>query len=125
MTLEYDLALANHKCLLIVTDACTHTEALRSLFDDSTATPNELSETLTKARADTAHLPVHDREAHVAATCYLDCIDSAKGEHALALARALKDAKGTPAIVGFSVPSAIVDVIRWASRQPAAAPPAA
>lgn len=125
MTLEYDLALDNHTCALIVTDACTHAAAMRAIIADPTTMPNGLAETLTAAREATDHLAIQERAPHIVATCYLDCIDKAKGEHALALAKALKDAKGTTAIAGFRVPSAIAKVIRWASRQPAPTTPAA
>ena len=37
---------------------------------------------------------MQDRTAHVVATCYLESVDSAKGEHAFALAKALIEAKG-------------------------------
>lgn len=124
-TLEYDLVLANHTVALLVSDVSTHTEALRGLFADPTATPNELQTILNKARAGTAHLDAPIAMAHVVATCYLECVDSAKGEHALALAKALKDAKGTPAIGAFTVPSNIANVILWACRQRVLAPPTA
>jgi putative ATP-dependent endonuclease of OLD family len=118
MTLEYDLALNNHTSSLIVTDVCAHATALRAIIAAPTTTPEGLAETLEKARSNTDHLPARERAPHVVATCYLDCIGRAKGEHALALARALKDAKGTTAIAGFTVPTAIAKVIRWASQQP-------
>jgi putative ATP-dependent endonuclease of OLD family len=124
MTLEYDLALDNHTCAIIVTDSCTHAEALRAIIAAPATTPDELAETLTHARAATGHLAAQECAKHVVATCYLDSVEKAKGEHALALAKALKDAKGTTAIAGFRVPSAIAKVIRWASRQPAVAPAA-
>lgn len=118
MTLEYDLALKNHTSSLIVTDACAHSEALRTIIADATTTPEELAETLEKARTATNHLPAQERWPHIVATCYLDCVGKAKGEHALALAKALKDAKGTTSIAGFAVPTAMARVIRWAAQQP-------
>jgi putative ATP-dependent endonuclease of OLD family len=141
-TLEYDLAFDNHKCPLIVTEACTHASALRTIIADPATTPDELAEILMEARAATEHLAAHAQAAHVIATCYLQCIDSAKGEHAFALARVLKvllrfrtrkfhwgekalasaraakNAKEKPGISDFKVPRAIANVIRWASRQP-------
>jgi putative ATP-dependent endonuclease of OLD family len=118
MTLEYDLAFDNYAVALLVTSACNHADPLRKLIGDPTATPNELEETITAARIATEHLGVQDRTAHVVATCYLESVDSAKGEHAFALAKALIEAKGTAAAQGFTVPSAIAKAIRWAGRQP-------
>lgn len=122
MTLEYDLALANPSSALLVTNACTHAEPLRTLITDPAATPPELEPPLMRARANTTHLDLLDQTAHIFATCYLDCIENSKGEHALSLASAIKDAKDSPEIVGFTVPSAIVRVVRWACRQVEAAP---
>ena len=45
-------------------------------------------------------------------------VENAKGEHAFALSKALKEAKGASASQGFTVPNAIAKAIRWASRQP-------
>lgn len=118
MTLEYDLALNNHTRGLIVTDACVHATALRAIIATPTTTPEELTETFEEARTATDHLSAQERAPHVVATCYLACIGKAKGEHALALAKALKDARGTAAIAGFAVPTAIAKVIRWATQQP-------
>jgi putative ATP-dependent endonuclease of OLD family len=124
MTLEYDLALSNHMCGLIVTDACAHADALRAIVAAPTTTPEDLAEMIEKTRTATGHLPAEGREAHVVATCYLDCVGKAKGEHALAMAKAIKEAKGTTAITGFTVPIAIAKVIRWAAQQPEPATPA-
>jgi len=119
-TLEYDVALHNHAQALLVTDSCTHAEALRLLFGDPAATPKALADQLATARAETAHLPTpEDRAAHIVATCYLSSLEDAKGEHALGLAKALNDAKGTPTLANFVVPPAIAKAIRWATRQPA------
>jgi putative ATP-dependent endonuclease of OLD family len=116
MTFEYDLAIANHTVGILVTDACTHAEKLRSFIADTTTSPPELD--VEKVRSATLHLAEPTRTAHIVATCYLDCVDNAKGEHGLALARAIKDAKDKPAMAAFKVPSHIARVIRWASRQP-------
>lgn len=125
-TLEYDLAFHNHTLALLVTEACTHVGPLRALFADGTATPDDLADPLTKIREETAHLlTAEERVSHVVATCYLSSVEDAKGEHALVLAKALKDAKGTTALAGFVVPPAIVQAIRWASRQPAPTTPPA
>lgn len=123
-TLEYDLARHNHTRALLVTDSCTHAARVRELFNDATASPDELADTLITARDATAHLAGSERAAHVVATCYLRSLEDAKGEHALALAKALKDATGTPASQAFTVPPAIATAIRWASRQPAPTPQA-
>jgi putative ATP-dependent endonuclease of the OLD family len=124
-TLEYDLAFDNYTVALLVTAACTHAEPLRALLADPTKTPDELAVRITQVRDGTNHLSSQQRAAHVVAACYLDCIDKAKGEHALALAKALREAKGTPALLGFKVPAAIARVIRWASRQPEPTTPTA
>ena len=117
-TLEYDLVHDNYAVALLVTSACTHNEALRTLMRDPTATPDEIAETITNARIATEHLDAQDRNAHVVATCYLASVENAKGEHAFALSKALKEAKGASASQGFTVPNAIAKAIRWASRQP-------
>lgn len=117
--LEYDLALHNHTQAILITEACTHTGALRSLFVNATATPNDLADALTKIRTETAHIPeAAERAAHIVATCYLSSLETAKGGHALVLAKALKDAKNITIIGEFVVPPAIAKAIRWASRQP-------
>lgn len=123
-TLEYDLAFLNYTQSLLVTEACTFAAALRSLFSASSLMPAELTEMISEVRARTAQLPREEQTAHVIATCYLSSLESAKGEHALALAKALKEAKGTAALKGFVVPPAIAAAIRWATRQPVPASPA-
>jgi putative ATP-dependent endonuclease of OLD family len=124
-TFEYDLAFHNHNNAILVTDECTNATELRSLFGDANATPVPLSERLTGVRADTEHVTViAERAAHVVATCYLESLETAKGSHALALAKMLKDAKGTPSLAGFTVPLAIVQAISFASRQPPEEAPA-
>jgi putative ATP-dependent endonuclease of OLD family len=117
-TLEYDLAKDNYTLTLLITSSCTYEEALRIFIKDSTSTPNDLAEVINEARIATEHLRDQERTAHVVATCYLDCVESSKGEHAFALANALMKAQGTAAAQGFTVPSAIAKAIRWASRQP-------
>lgn len=120
-TLEYDLAFANPNIPLLVTDECTNSEALRTLFGDVTAKPASLSKRITEIHAETSHIAVTpERSAHVIATCYLESLERKKGPHALALAKALKDASGTPSLEGFTVPAALIEVIRFACRQPAA-----
>lgn len=123
-TLEYDLAFLNYTQSLLVTEACTYAAALRSLFSDNSSMPAELTEPITQVRAQTAHLPTAEQAAHVIATCYLSSLEGAKGEHALALAKAFKEAKGTADLKGFVVPPAIGTAIRWASRQPVPTSPA-
>jgi hypothetical protein len=104
--------------VLLITSSCTHAEALRTFIEDPTSTPNELAEIINVARIATEQLGEQERAAHVVATCYLDSVESSKGEHAFALANALMEAKGTTAVQGFTVPKAIAKAIRWASRQP-------
>jgi hypothetical protein len=120
-TLEYDLAFHNHTKAIIVTDECTNAAALRTLFADANATLENLNERLTAIRAEVENVPATaERAAHVVATYYLESLENAKGSHALALAKALKDANGTPSLIGFTVPTPITEVIRFACRQPAA-----
>ena len=70
---------------------------------DAAATPDALAEALATARTKTAHLPTPgERAAHVVATCYLSNLEDAKGEHALCLAKAFKDAAGTQSLTGFA-----------------------
>lgn len=116
-TLEYDLAKDNYTVVLLITSSCTHAVALRTFIEDPTSTPNELAEIINVARIATEHLAEQEGAAHVVATCYLDSVESSKGEHAFALANALMEAKGTTAVQGFTVPKAIAEAIRWASRQ--------
>jgi len=124
-TFEYDLAFHNPTMPIIVTDECTNATALRALFADATATPEKMTDRLTEIRTDTENVTVTaERAAHVVATCYLESLENTKGAHALALAKALKDAKGKPNLARFTVPSAIVQAIRWACRQQASARPA-
>ncbi len=118
MTLEYDLALDNHTIALLVTSACTRAGRLRRIFADHTATPEALAGILKKARDATNHLKPQERAAHIVATCYRESVGKAKGEHALSLAKVLKEANRTPALAAFIVPNAIARAIRWASRQP-------
>jgi putative ATP-dependent endonuclease of OLD family len=125
MTLEYDLAFDNHTVALLVTSACINAQPLRTLVADPTATPDELAEILTKARSATSYLNDQQRAAHIVATCYLDSVTKAKGEHAFAFAKALKDAKGTLAVAGFKIPTAITKAVRWASRKPEITTPTA
>ena len=121
-TLEYDLACENYGQTLLVTNACTHEEGLRALIIDPASTPAEIEETVTRTRQATEHLDEQERARHLVATCYLSCLEGAKGEHAFALAKALKEAKSTASLRGFAVPTYIASSIRWASRQPATEP---
>lgn len=114
-TLEYDLAFTNYTHDILVTEECTHAAALRLLIADPISTPKGLADKLLRIHQDTAHIThAAERNAHIVATCYLECLQNAKGSHALALAKALKDAKEK----SLTIPAPIIKAIRFACRQP-------
>jgi putative ATP-dependent endonuclease of OLD family len=117
-TLEYDLAYLNYQQPLLVTAACTHEEDLRTAMTASTTVPPALLDTITDERDDLDAIhDVTERARHRIATIYLQCVEDAKGGHAFALAKQLKQAllDGKP---GIAIPAAIEDAIRHATNQP-------
>jgi hypothetical protein len=117
-TLEYDLALDNHYSSVLVTSACAHEQALRNyLAKPSDAHPEleELIDSETTQRLE-AEGDLHKRRCARFATYYLLCAESAKGEHAFDLERALRDNLNGPPEKHqtFTVPAHIADAIKWA-----------
>jgi len=116
-TLEYDLALVNAQLPLLITSSCEHEVDLHALAENPATVPAPLQSLLAEDEPDTldalAALP--DAAMHRFATCYLLCIENAKGEHALVLERQLRDNASKPEADSepFVCPDYIKDAIHW------------
>lgn len=123
-TLEYDLAYANHKLPLLVTDACTYDDELRTLAESPSKVEAKLTERL-KGDEDLdaliRDLPTEDEmRAARFATCYLMSAEGGKGEHAFELEKNLRQNHSLKpeARSLFQLPSHLRNAIRWACRKP-------
>lgn len=116
-TLEYDLALANAHLPLLVSPSCEHEADLRVLVEDPATVPAPLQSLLAKDGPETldALAACPDVGAHRFATCYLLCVEDAKGEHALVLGRQLRENAAKPEAdrKPFVCPDYIKDAIHW------------
>jgi putative ATP-dependent endonuclease of OLD family len=124
-TLEYDLAYENHSAPILLTASCTNCEELRTLMANPAILPEVLAKNFGEGEITdlNAIADASRRERHRVASCYLQCVEESKGEHAFALAQQLKQAKadGKP---GVTIPPSIEDVIRHATRCPKPLQPA-
>jgi len=119
-TLEYDLALSNAQSPVLLTAACEHHDDLLALAGDGDSVPAELEKLLADDDADTVSAlalvadPMKQRAARFA-TCFLRCVEDAKGEHAFILDRHLREnfAKPGPEHTPFVCPEHIEEAIRW------------
>jgi putative ATP-dependent endonuclease of OLD family len=119
-TLEYDLALGNAESPILVTASCQHEDDLRALAENAASVPAALQKLLTDDGADSASAlalvsDLQEQRAARFATCYLLCAEGAKGEHAFALDRQLRDnyAKSAHDRKPFACPQHIDEAIRW------------
>ena len=117
-TLEYDLALANSQCSLLVTSACEHEADLRALAETPAEVPASLLSLLQEDGPETlnALAACSDKSIHRFATCYLLCVEGSKGEHAFALEEQLRQNVLKPEAnrMAFICPDYIKDAIEWA-----------
>jgi putative ATP-dependent endonuclease of OLD family len=121
-TLEYDLAYDNYRQALLVTAACAHEQHLKSVLTTPETVPTALLNTIANECADLAAITDEEqRTRHRNATLYLHCVEDAKGEHAFALARQLKQAL-VDNNTGITIPEPIEAVIRHATNKPKPAP---
>ncbi|WP_437186529.1 ATP-dependent nuclease [Planctomicrobium sp. SH668] len=115
-TLEYDLALANIGNSLLVTDAVTHSAALKELC----ATPETLPRKLEKQfepdelASLKAIQDATERKKHRFAATYLRCAENAKGEHAFALEKIIRVPPGDS--TALQCPKYVVDAINWVTK---------
>lgn len=116
-TLEYDLGLANAQLPLLVTPSCEHEADLRALAETAATLPAPLQSLLDGEGIDTLDaLAAHaDKAKHRFATCYLLCVENAKGEHALVVERQLRENASKPEAdrEPFVCPDYIKDAIEW------------
>ena len=116
-TLEYDLALANPQLPLLITKSCKHETDLRALAENPATVPKPLQSLLEGDKSDTieALTARPDLAMHRFATCYLLCVEDAKGEHAFELEQQLRenDSKSETARKPFVCPDYIKDAIHW------------
>jgi len=115
-TFEYDLALANPANTALITDALTHTDAVKELC----TAPDTLPEMLEK-QFETEELEslcsmqdTTQKSSHRFAATYLRCAENAKGEHAFALAELIR----CPAenSIELQCPVYISDAIKWVTE---------
>ena len=116
-TLEYDLALANPQLPLLITPSCEHEADLRNMAESPETVPTALQSLLTGDGADTldALSASQDVRMHRFATCYLLCIEDAKGEHSFVLEQQLRENASKPEAdrQHFACPDYIKDAIHW------------
>jgi putative ATP-dependent endonuclease of OLD family len=123
-TLEYDLALDNHRATVLITPTCTHGAELRQLAEIPADLPPRLRQKLEQEDSslmsdiETIADPEAQQRARFA-TCYLLCTEEFKGEHAFDLTLQLREnhAKPDHERVTFQVPVHIGDAIWWACNQ--------
>lgn len=117
-TLEYDLAMANMESSLLIGPTCDHQEALKAFIDAPAAVPAPPACALLEdARSSLAQVvnAGDERKRTRYATCYLCCVETAKGEHAFALSHSLranlelKEAERR----AFAVPGYLKEAIEW------------
>lgn len=112
-TFEYDLAFVNHSCSNLVTSAMKNGSELRKFI----ANHNHLSPALEVVLKDDEHKALKAFKSanrycrHKVAAVYLRCAEECKGEHAFALAQAVRESLGDSGVV--KCPRHIRQAIEW------------
>ena len=116
-TLEYDIALCNDCCELLLTPELPSLEDLRLFIQNQDNGLRELLEDDEMECLEAISDSAKKKEAEFA-TYYLKCAEGLKGEHALMLQQQLNEnfEKKEEDRLNFEVPPYIADAIRWACR---------
>jgi len=114
-TFEYDLALVNTGQPILITEVCSHRDAILEYIHNPALLPNEVQESLQEACLDDAIATIADvsqQSNATFATVYLLAVENAKGEHAFLLANALKEERGSLQ-AAFTIPHYLERAIQW------------
>lgn len=121
-TFEYDLALSNPTCQLLITDCCTskHAEFVKSLMENYKESFQEFLRREATCgfanffgdRVEQTGWNEVDKKRALVAAHYLESVDNAKGEHAMELNFALHE-KHASDDGAFAVPDHIRKAVSW------------
>lgn len=116
-TLEYDLALSNARNPLLVTDALAYAERLREFCDDGEVLHENLIKQLDADEITCLNMitDADEQTAHRFGAIYLRCAKDAKGEHAFALEKAVRESPDN--VTPFQCPSYVREAIEWVTKK--------
>jgi len=115
-TLEYDLAYENDNSSLLVTDSCTNKAEIEKIRLNKDLEGDAAKKLLEEETIQDLKMLQKDKQGKaVFASAYLESLETAKGEHALDLANALRNnvEKAEKCRDTFTVPVYISKAIKW------------
>ncbi|MCX5998983.1 MAG: hypothetical protein NTU41_05160 [Chloroflexi bacterium] len=114
-TLEYDLAYDNENSTLVLTDSCTNKTEMEHLVLNKGLNTETVAKLLSQSTIQALkNLDSSTQAKAVFASAYLESLENSKGEHALALADALrKNARRTSDKQDFAVPEYVKQALEW------------